>query len=128
MSTDLYMLVLAVALTLVQMLIAVGGATLQLGLPKLAGNREGMTDCTGWVGRAQRAHRNMLENLPLFAALVLVTAAAGKADATTALGAQIFFYARAVHAVVYLAGISWARTLVWSVSMVGLVMILTRLI
>ena len=128
MSTDLTMLVWSVVLTLVQMLIAVNGATLKLGLPTLAGNREDFKDCDGWVGRAQRTHRNMLENLPLFAALVLVAAVAGKADETTALGSQIFFWARVVHTVVYIAGISYLRTATWAVSMAGLVMILTRLI
>jgi uncharacterized MAPEG superfamily protein len=87
-----------------------------------------MAECSGWVGRAQRAHRNMLENLPLFAAAVLATAAAGKGNDTTALGAQIFFYARLVYVPVYLVGIHWMRTLVWTVSMVGLVMILSQLL
>jgi uncharacterized MAPEG superfamily protein len=63
------LLVWAVLLTFVQMLIAVSGAVLQVGLPTLAGNREGLAACTGWAGRAARAHRNMLESLVQFAAL-----------------------------------------------------------
>jgi len=127
MSVDLTMLVWAIALTVVQMLVAVTGVMITVGVPKLAGNREGMEDCSGWVGRAQRAHRNMLENLPLFAAAVLVTAAAGKANELTALGAQIFFYSRLVYVPVYLIGIHWLRTVIWTVSMGGLVLILTQL-
>jgi uncharacterized MAPEG superfamily protein len=72
LSTDFSLLVWAVALCVVQMIIAVAGATLQVGLPTLAGNREPLADFTGWAGRATRAHRNMLESLVLFAALVLV--------------------------------------------------------
>ena len=53
--------------------IAVAGATQQVGLPTLAGNREGLPDMKGWAGRAQRAHRNILESLVLFAILVLGT-------------------------------------------------------
>ena len=130
MSTDLTMLVWSVILTLVLMLIAVSGATLTVGLPKLAGNREDIPpgDCPGWVGRAQRLHRNMLENLPLFAVLVLVATVAGKSDDITALGAQIFFWARIVHAVIYLVGLPWVRTPAWAVSVVGMVMILSRLV
>ena len=94
MKPELTLLVWAVLLTFVQMLIAVTGATLQVGLPTLAGNREGLAPCTGWAGRAARAHRNMLESLVLFAALVLVAVAAGKTNATTLLGAQLFFWAR----------------------------------
>jgi uncharacterized MAPEG superfamily protein len=110
------------------MLVAVTGATLQVGLPKLAGNREGLAPCSGWVGRAQRAHFNMLESLVLFAALVLVAVIAGKTNATTLLGAQLFFWARLVYAVVYLAGIPWLRTVVWCVSVIGLILIFSQLL
>jgi uncharacterized MAPEG superfamily protein len=61
MSPDFKLLVWSTALTVVQMLIAVLGVTLQAGLPAVAGNREGLPEATGWAGRAQRAHRNMLE-------------------------------------------------------------------
>ena len=128
MGPEMSLLVWSVALTFAQMLIAVSGATLQVGLPKLAGNREGVGDCTGWVGRAQRAHRNMLENLVLFAALVLVAHAAGRENATTALGAQVFLWARAAYAVIYIIGIPWLRTAAWAVSIVGLFMIFWQLI
>ncbi|HMN70769.1 MAG TPA: MAPEG family protein [Rhodoblastus sp.] len=127
MSIELKMLVWSVALTIVQMLVAALGAQTQVGLPPLAGNREDMPALTGWAGRAARAHRNMLENIVLFATLVLVAQIAGRTNATTALGAQIFFWARLVYAAVYVAGVPWLRTGVWAVSMVGLVMILVQL-
>jgi uncharacterized MAPEG superfamily protein len=128
MKPELVWLLWAVALTFAQMLIAVSGATLQVGLPALAGNREGLAECKGWAGRAARAHRNMLENLVLFAALVLIAVVAGKTNSTTLLGAQLFFWARLVHAGVYLAGIPWLRTLVWTVSVVGLILIFSQLV
>jgi uncharacterized MAPEG superfamily protein len=68
-TPELYYLVWSAALTLVPAVIAVGGAQLQVGLPRLAGNRENMPEFTGWAGRAQRAHRNMLKSLVLFAIL-----------------------------------------------------------
>jgi uncharacterized MAPEG superfamily protein len=128
MSPDLKLLVWSTALTAVQMVIAALGAMLQVGLPALAGNREGLPEFAGWAGRAQRAHRNMLESLVLFAALVLVAQAAGKANAMTALGAQLFFWARLVYAPVYIAGIPWLRTGVWFVSIVGLILIFLQLL
>jgi uncharacterized MAPEG superfamily protein len=112
----------------VQAVVAVQGAMMQVGLSTLAGNREGMSELKGWAGRATRAHRNMLENLVLFAALVLVAAIADKTNSTTLLGAQIFLYARIVYALVYIAGIPWLRTAVWTVSVVGLAMIFVQLI
>lgn len=127
MKPELVWLLWAVALTFAQMLVAVSGATLQVGLPALAGNREGLPEFKGWAGRAQRAHHNMLENLALFAALVLIAVVAGKTNATTLLGAQLFFWARLAYAFVYLAGIPWLRTAVWTVSVIGLLLIFLQL-
>ena len=123
MSPDLYYLLMSAVLCFVQMLIAATGANTQVGLPALAGNREGLPEIVGWAGRARRAHLNMLENLVLFAALVLIAAVAGKANATTAMGAMIFFWARLAYALIYLIGIPWLRTLAWFVSVIGMVMI-----
>jgi uncharacterized MAPEG superfamily protein len=128
MTTELTYLVWAVALTIVQVLVASSGAMTQIELPVLAGNREAAVEGRGWVGRAQRAHRNMLESLVLFTALVLVAHVAGKANAMTALGAAIFFYGRLAYAVIYWLGIAWVRTLVWCVAVAGLVLILLQLI
>ena len=128
MKPELMWLLWALALTFVQMLVAVSGATLQVGLPALAGNREGLAPCTGWAGRAQRAHHNMLESLVLFAALVLIAVITNKTNSATLLGAQIFVWARLVYALVYMAGIPWLRTLVWLVSVVGLILIFLQLV
>ena len=128
MKPELNLLVWATVLTLVQAVIAVHGALVQVGLPMLAGNREGMPEIKGWGGRAARAHRNMLENLVLFAILVIVAVVAGRTNGTTLLGAQIFLYARIAYALVYIAGLPWIRTGVWAVSVVGLAMIFLQLI
>ena len=128
MKPELMWLVWAVVLTFVQMLVAVTGATLQVGLPMLSGNREGLAPCTGWAGRANRAHHNMLENLVLFAVLVLVAVLSSKTNSMTLLGAQLFLWARLAYAVIYLAGIPWLRTAVWFVSVIGLILIFLQLI
>ena len=78
MKPELVWLAWAVVLTFVQMLVAVLGATAQVGLPALAGNREGLPPITGWADRAARAHRNMLVSRVLFAALVLAAVVANK--------------------------------------------------
>ena len=123
MSPDLQYLLFSTILCFVQVLIAATGANQQVGLPALAGNREGLPEIVGWAGRAKRAHRNMIENLVLFAALVLIAAVAGKANATTAMGAMIFFWARLAYAVIYLIGIPWLRTLAWFIGVIGMAMI-----
>ena len=128
MSMDLKYLLFSVLLAFVQVLIAAASANQAVGLNTLAGNREGMDELTGFAGRARRAHLNMIENMVLFTALVLVTAVAGKANATTAMGALIFFWARLIYAVIYLLGIPWLRTLAWAVSVIGMIMIAIQLI
>ena len=94
MKPELTWLLWSVLLAFVQVLVAVQGAMMQVGLPTLAGNREAMPEITGWAGRAARAQRNMVENLLLFAILVLIAVAAGRTNAATLLGAQLFFWAR----------------------------------
>lgn len=127
MSPDLKYLLFSVVLAFVQVLIAAMTAQGQVGLPVLAGNRDEVPAFTGLAGRAKRAHFNMIENLVLFAALVLIAAVAGKANATTAMGAAIFFWGRLAHAIIYLIGIPWLRTLAWFVSVIGMVMIAVQL-
>jgi len=128
MPIELQLLVWAAILALVQMIVAVIGAQQQVSLPVLVGNRESMPALTGWALRAQRAHLNMLESLVVFAILVLVANATGRLNDTTALGANLFFWGRLAYALVYLAGIPWLRTLIWGVSVAGLLLILAELL
>jgi len=127
MTPELQMLVWSAALALVQMLIAAIGAQGQVGLPILAGNREDLPPITGWAGRARRAHGNMLENLVVFAIVVLVAHVAGRSNVTTALGASLFFWGRLSYAIVYIAGVPWLRTAVWLVSVAGIVLVFSQL-
>jgi len=127
MTPDLKYLLFSTILAFVQVLVAAALANKAVGLPALAGNREGLGELPGAAGRARRAHLNMIENMVLFTALVLIAAAAGKANATTAMGAMIFFWARLAHAVIYVAGLPWLRTVAWAVSVVGMVMIACQL-
>jgi len=127
-TPDLKLLLWSVVLTVAQVIVAAMAANGQVGLGVLASNREGLPELPGLAGRAQRAHRNMLENLPLFIALVLIAQIAGKANAMTLLGCQLFFWSRLAHALIYLAGIPWLRTLAFAVSVVGMGLIFVQLI
>jgi uncharacterized MAPEG superfamily protein len=127
MSLDLKYLLFSVLLTFVQVLISAASANQSVGLTALAGNREDMPPLTGFAGRARRAHLNMIENMVLFTALVLIAHVAGKANAMTAMGALVFFWARLVYAVIYLLGLPWLRTVAWAVSVIGMAMIALQL-
>ena len=68
-----------------------------------------------WAARLMRAHANAVENLVVFAALVLATHALGVSNNAIATAAMVYFWARVVHAVVYTFGIPWLRTLSFTV-------------
>jgi uncharacterized MAPEG superfamily protein len=86
------------------------------GLVHEVGYPEEPTKLSPWADRLKRAHVNAIENLVVFAALVLVAHAAGASNAVTALAAQAYFWARVGHAVVYALGVPWLRTLTFTVS------------
>ena len=126
MTPDLRILVWTVVLTFAEVLVAVLAAQAQVGLGMLAGNRDQLPRLTDFAGRAQRAHWNMLESLPLFIALVLVAHIAGKANGTTLTGCELFVWGRLAHWLIYLIGIPWLRTLAWVVSAIGLILIFSQ--
>ncbi len=125
---ELSLLIWAAALTVVQMFVSALGSISQIGLTALAGNRDNLTETTGWASRAQRAHKNMLESIAVFAILVLSANVMNISNDMTVLGAQLFFWGRVAFSIIYLAGIPWVRTAAWGVSLVGLILIFLQLI
>ena len=70
-----------------------------------------------WGMRAHRAYLNAVETFAPFAALVIVAHLAGKAEAT-AFWAVSYFWLRLAHAVVYLLGIPYVRTVIFTLGYV----------
>ena len=81
-----------------------------------------------WGQRAFRAHLNAVETFAPFAALVLIAHIAGKADAMTAFWAACYFWLRLIHAIVYLVGIPYIRTLVFTLGFVAIAGIFVEVI
>jgi uncharacterized MAPEG superfamily protein len=122
MTTDLTMLVWSAVLCLVVPNLGVGAViSAPRGLAWGIGNRDVPFDGTlpAWGDRARRAHANLVENLVVFAALVLTAHVAGKSNEWTAFGAQLFFWGRVGHVLAYVAGLVPWRTLVFGVAVVG---------
>ena len=69
-----------------------------------------------WLRRCNRAHVNLVENFAPFAALVIVGHLTDQLTAATATAAMIFFWSRVIHAVVYIMGIPYLRTIFFSIS------------
>ena len=128
MTTDLWMLAWSALLCVLMPFVYVGALSqVPNGLAWGFGNRDKPLELPPWAARAKRAHANMVENLAPFAALVLVAHVAGKANATSALGATLFFWGRVAYAGVYTLGIPYLRTAVFALASVGELLILLQL-
>jgi uncharacterized MAPEG superfamily protein len=74
-----------------------------------------------WGVRANRAHLNAVEAFAPFAALVIVIHLAGKTNAMTGFWAISFFWMRVAHAVVYMFGVPYLRTLIYTLGYVAVI-------
>ena len=131
MTTELTMLTLSAVMCLLLPNVAI------LALPGVPGgfawglgNRDtpAPPGLPAWAERARRAHANLVENLVVFAALVLTAHVAGRTNSMTALGAQLFFWGRVAHFATYTGGLVPWRTLAFSVAIVGEWMIALQLL
>ncbi len=68
-----------------------------------------------WARRLMRAHSNAVENLIVFATLVLVAHALGLSNSIVAGACIVYFWARVVHALAYTFAVPWVRTLAFAV-------------
>lgn len=128
MSVELQMLAWACLLGLVQIMLAATAATMRRGLKWNAGARdEAPPPLSAVAGRLDRASRNFLETFPFFVVAVLAVELTHRSSAHTALGAQIYFWARVAYVPLYAAGIAYVRTLAWAAAMVGLLWVLLAL-
>lgn len=128
MTIELKMLAWSIVLGIVQILLAGGLATQQRGLKWNAGNRDGDSPpITGVAARAGRASQNFLETFALFAAAALAVVLTHRNTEHTALGAQLYFWARVAYWPIYAIGIPYLRTAVWIVSFWGFLQVLEAL-
>ena len=68
-----------------------------------------------WAQRLYFAHSNAVENLVIFAPLVLILDSLGHSTESTAIACAVYFWARLAHAVIYALGIAVLRTLAFTV-------------
>jgi uncharacterized MAPEG superfamily protein len=129
MPIEINMLGFSIMLGLAGVFIAAGLATQQRGLKWNASNRDGeLEPLTGFAARAARASSNFLETFVFFAAAVLAVVATRHTSLQTALGSEIYFWARLAYLPIYVIGIPYLRTAVWAVSFWGLLQVLEGLL
>jgi uncharacterized MAPEG superfamily protein len=119
------MLWASAALGVVYLLAAIIVSVLGRGMPWAAGPRDDGWPEIGKVGgRIERAWRNFMETFPLFAAAILIEATQQQDSELAGLGAQLYFWGRVAFLPIYAAGLPYVRTLAWTVSLVGIVLVL----
>jgi len=124
-SVEMQALFCAIALGIVQLLLATVASVAGRGLGWGVGARdEGWPPIGKFGARLDRAYKNFLETFPFFAAAVLLAHALDKHNANSALGAQIYLWARVLYVPAYVLAIPFARTIVWVASLVGIAMVL----
>ena len=84
------------------------------GLMDTVGYPENPKAQSSWAQRLMKAHANAVENLVVFATLVLVANALGVTGDAVATAAMIYFWARLVHALAYTFALPWVRTLAFT--------------
>ena len=127
MGYELQILACAVGWGLIQIALAATLAVQQRGFDWAVGPRDTAVPLTGIAGRVNRASANFLETFPFFAAAVLAVAVTQRGNATSALGAQIYLWARIVYLPVYAFGWRSGRRACSCGSTVGLLMVLKPL-
>ena len=124
MTIGLMMAGWTLVLAFVQILLFDIARTSQYGMKWNTGPRDGeMPPLSPRAERLKRAQDNLFETLPLFLGAVLIAHVAGKENETTALGAQIYFWARVAYVPLYAWGVRHVRSLAWLISIVGLGMV-----
>jgi uncharacterized MAPEG superfamily protein len=129
MTLELQMLALSVVLGFVQIALATHFKNMQYGYAWNAGPRDTqMPPLSPLAGRFGRALANFLETFPFFAAAVLMAHVANRHSALTTWGVQLYFWGRVAYVPAYLTGIPYLRSVIWTVSIVGIGCLLAALI
>ena len=124
--TETTMLLWSVVLGLVQIAIAAMAGSNDLGLPYNLSSRDEPPpkSLSKLAGRLTRAANNFRETFGLFAVSVILVVLLHRQNNVSALGAELYFWARVVYVPVYALGIAVVRTVIWTISIVGIVMVL----
>jgi uncharacterized MAPEG superfamily protein len=129
MPVELRIAALGALLLFVHVFVATRYKTAQYGRKwNVSARDEALPPENPLTGRTMRAQANFAETFPIAIVALLGVVIAGRTSPTTALGGWIWLGARVVYLPLYAAGVPVVRTIVWTVSMAGLVMVLWPLL
>jgi uncharacterized MAPEG superfamily protein len=123
MTIELALLAASVVLGIVHIVMVSHLQSWQRSYRWTASSREGsVAPLTGLAGRSERALRNYLESFPFFVAAILVVSVTNTHGWLTVWGAHFYFWGRIVYAILYMADLPLARSLVWNIPTIGILM------
>ena len=93
-----------------------------------AGPRDEQPELSVIGGRADRALTNLKESLPFFLTFALLAIFQNNTSEAAVLGATAYAIARIVYVPVYLSGIPGLRSVVWVISVSGLISMLISIL
>lgn len=111
MTNELMSLTAVTVLTAIMWMPYVLNVIAVRGIKDAVGYPEDPEPMSGWASKMKAAHSNAVENLVVFAALVLIANATGISTAGTVMACEIYFWARVVHVLSYTFAVPWVRTL-----------------
>jgi uncharacterized MAPEG superfamily protein len=76
-----------------------------------------------WAQRLYFAHTNAVENLVVFAPLVLILDSMGHSTQSTVIACAVYFWARLAHAIIYAMGVPVLRTVTFTVGFLAQVVL-----
>jgi len=110
MTSELMSFTWVTALTALIWMPYVVNIILVRGLVDAVGYPQDPEPMSPWAAKMKAAHANAVENLVVFATLVLIANAAGVSNETTVMACTVYFWARVLHLVSYTLAIPWIRT------------------
>lgn len=110
MTSELMSLTWVTALTALIWMPYVVNIIMVRGLVDAVGYPQDPEPMSPWAAKMKAAHANAVENLVVFATLVLIANAAGVSNETTVMACTVYFWARVLHLVSYTLAIPWIRT------------------
>ena len=111
MSTELTSLVEVSTFTALLWMPYVLNRMIVRGIPATVGYPNDPEPLAPWAQRLRAAHANAVENLVVFAALVLAAHALNVSTPMTAAAGPLYLWSRVAHAVTYTFRVPWLRTL-----------------
>ena len=129
MPVELKILALGALLLFVHIFTATRFKTAQYGRTWNVGARdEALAAPNAMTGRTMRAQANFQETFPIAIVALMGVVIANRTGEWTAIGGWIWLGARVVYLPLYGAGVPVIRTIVWTISMAGLLMVLWPLL